>query len=318
MEKPRIFTADRAETECYWDWLTALSPLCLMMVVNYRWTVVWTVLCTALAYLVGMKLWQLARVTSFHPAPALLCGVLVAACLPTQMPIWLWALAGFTGAAVSGVPVLLGRAIKKKRVICPVYLPALAGYLTVRWAFAARFTRTILPAMGVRADVVAGATPLATIGDAAVTPERLRWMFWGYESGSMGSGPAVAILLGFAYLLLRRRVRPIPTAAMALVLAVGLWPWCGSPAFGLLAGGGLLAAVLLGDGALISVGWKGQLFCGVSAGLVAVVCRLGFAVDGAALGVLTACVFTAVGCFFYPAFRRFVRFLRQKFAKTEN
>lgn len=313
----RYFSAEQEELNRSWDWLTALSPLLLMMVVNYRWTAVWTVLFAAIAYLGGMKLWHLIHVTSFHPAPALVCGVLVACCLPTGS-LWLSALAGLVGAAVSGLPVLLGRVIKKKPVACPVYLPALVGYLVVRWAFAARFARTILPAMGVRADAVAGATPLVTMGEAAVTPDRLRWMFWGYESGSMGSGPAVAVLLCCGYLLLRRRVRPIPTAAMLFLVAVTSWIWQGTPAFGVLVGGSLLAAVLLGEGALIPVGWKGQLFSGAVAGIVAVWCRLFYHTDGAAVGVVLSCVLTTAAYFFYPTFRRFVAFLREKFAKYKN
>ncbi len=322
MTKRPIFTAEKEELDRYGDWLTALSPLLMMMVVNYGWTAVWTVLCAAVGYLGGMKLWHLVRVTSFHPVPALVCGVLVACCLPTQSPLWLSALAGLVGAVVSGIPPLMGRVVKRVAFVCPVYLPALVGYLTVRWAFADRFARVILPAMGVRADVVAGATPLVTMGADGVTTERLHWMFWGYESGSMGSGPALALFFGCAYLLLRRRVQPLPMAGMLLVVAGAFqWRW-GTPAFGLLAGGTLLAAMLLGDGVLLRMErrekWIAGTVAGVIAGAVTVFYRMRWAVDGAAVGVLVACLLTTVAFLLYPVFWRLVRYLREKFAKSEN
>lgn len=319
MGQTPMIAMDKQEADRAWDWLTALSPVVMMMVIHYRLSAVWTVLSAAVGCFAGLLLWRLARVMPCRPASALLCGVLVACCLPAQVPAWLCATAGLVGAAVAGIPALFNRFFKKPPLRCPVYLPALTGYLTVRWAFAPHFAGTTLAQAG--ADVVAGATPLAAMG-TAVSDERMQWMFWGFDLSSMGSGPALALFLGCAYLLLHRRVRPLPMAGMLLVVAGAFqWRW-GLPAFGLLAGGTLLAAMLLGDGLLLRTGrkgkWIGGIAAGVLAGTVTVYCRMHWGVDGAAVGVLIACVAVSLLCLVYRGWRLLYGFLKGKFAKSEN
>lgn len=340
-------SADGQDTARAWDWLTALSPVLLMMLVNYRWSALVAVLTASAGYLSVTAMWQWLSLMPLHLAPALLCGVLVACCLPATTPLWLAAVAGVVGGVVIGIPALINRWTKKELLSCPVYFPALSGYLTVRYAFARYFGTFTLPVMWARADTVASATPLATLDNPAAQ-ENVSRLFWGFDAGSMGGGPAPALLLGFAYLLLRRRVRPISTVGMvATVALLSLTLW-GSPLYAVLGGGTLLAALLVGDESFVHVGWKGRLACGVTAGVVTVLCRLWWHMDGAAIGVLAAALLTPVLHVIYHALcryvppvlraiygtlcryvppvaravygylRRFVGFIKQKFAKTEN
>ena len=80
----------------------------------------------------------------------------------------------------------------------------------------------------------------------------------------------------------------------------------------------VMAAVLVGDESFVHVGWKGRLACGVTAGVVTVLCRLWWHTDGSAVGVLAAAVLTPILHGIYHGLCHFVRFLMQKFAKTEN
>ena len=73
-------SADGQDIARGWDWVTALSPLLLMMVVNYRWAAVWAVLTATAGYAAMTVGWQWLRLTPCRVAPALVCGVLVACC----------------------------------------------------------------------------------------------------------------------------------------------------------------------------------------------------------------------------------------------
>ena len=322
MKTHRIFrSADGQNADRAWDWLTALSPMLLMMVVNYRWAAVVAVLTASAGYLAVTAMWQWLSLMPLRLAPALLCGVLVACCLPATMPLWLPAVAGVVGGVVVGIPAAVNRFAKGDVLSCPVYFPALSGYLVVRRAFAAHFVGFALPVMWERTDAVASATPLAALG-TATAQENLDYLFWGFDAGSMGGGPAPALLLGFAYLVLRRRVHPIPVSAMVGAVALlSLLVW-GDPLYAVLGGGTLLAAMLVGDESFVHVGWKGRLVGGATAGVVTVLCRLWWHMDGAAVGLLLAGVLTPVLHLLYhavwPYVIRFVGYLKQKFAKSEN
>ena len=314
-KKDMMYEPDTARA---WDWLTALSPLLLMMVYNYGLPAVWAVLGAATGYLAVSVLWRLVGVPGFHLAPALVCGVLVAACLPATAPAWVAMVAGAVGGCVTGVPYGVDWLAHKPLFSCPIYLPALTGYLAVRWLFAAHLVGATLPAMWTPPDAVAGATPLAAMATGSVDAQRLHWMFWGFDVGSMGSGPVLAILLGGAYLVLRRRANVLSPLAMLAVVALAFQWRFQLPAYGLLAGGTVLAALLLGDGVFAPVGWKGRLTAGLIGGGVTVFCRLRYGADGAAVGVLIACVATTILLFGYRFLRPRLLPLVQKFAKTKN
>lgn len=314
---PVPLSADGQNTARAWDWLTALSPMLLMMLVNYRWSAVLAVLTAAAGYLAVTVLWQWARLMPLHAAPALLCGVLAACCLPANAPTWLAACAGVAGGVVIGIPALINRFAGKDVLSCPVYFPALCGYLAVRYGFASYFTGFSLPVMWARADGVASATPLAALGDPE-GQESLSRLFWGLDAGSMGGGPVPALLLGFAYLLLRRRLHPLPAAGMLGAVALLSWRLWDSPLYALLGGGTLLAAMLVGDESFVHVGWKGRLTRGVAAGVVTVLCRWRWHTDGAAVGVLTAALLTPILHVMYHGLCRLTRFLVRKFVKSEN
>lgn len=306
------------DTARHWDWLTALSPLLLMMVYNYGLPAVWAALGAAVGYLATTVLWRLIGIPGFHLAPALVCGTLVAACLPAVAPMWVALVAGAVGGIVAGIPYGADWLAHKPLLSCPVYLPALTGYLVVRWLFATRLVGATLPAMWTPPDAVAGATPLAAMTAGGVDADRLNWMFWGFDVGSMGSAPVLAILLGGVYLLLRRRVHPLSPLALLAVVAVAFQWRFQLPAYGLLSGGTVLAAVLLGDGVFAHVGWKGHLVAGLIGGGVTVFCRLRYGMDGAAVGVLIACVATTILLFVYRFLRPRLPLLLQKFAKSKN
>ena len=310
-------TASRELRQRTWDWLTALSPVVMMMVVNYRPQSVWAMLAAAGGFFAVNILWYNLRLMPCRLGAALLCGVLVACCVSSTTAVWLTAIAGMVGGMVVVIPSLLERWFPTHSFYCPVYLPAMVGYLTVRYVFSARFAGFSLPVMWEQADVVASATPLAALWGGA-PEESLKHLFWNVDAGSIGGGPAIAVLLGLAYLWLCRRAHPLTVSAMLATVALLSWQIWGQPWYALLAGGTLLAAVLAGDEGITSMGWKGRLTAGVLVGAVTVFCRARWQIDGAALGLVVVGVLMPLLQMVYGKMYRFARTQMEKFAKTEN
>lgn len=299
------------------DWLTALSPLILMMVVNYHWSAVWTVLTATAGYLATTVCWQWLRLLPCRVAPALLCGVLVACCFPSAVPLWLPAAAGVAAAVFAVMPSLINYWSRREMLSCPVYVAPLAGYLLLRLLLPAYFIAFAQPMMWTPVDGVAGATPLASLGHPD-TATALPQLFWGFAAGSMGGGPAPAVLLGGVYLLLRRRLHWIPVVTMSAVVVLLSWCIWDMPLYALLGGGTLLAAVLLGDEGFSRVGWKGHLAAGVLAGVATVLCRLWWGTDGAAVGVLLAALLLPPTHLLYHWLAPYLRVLLGKIKKSEK
>ena len=299
------------------DWLTALSPLVLIMMVNYPWSAVLRVLVAAGGHLAVTFLWRVVKATYFHPVPSLVCGVLMACCLPSTVPLWVALVGGCIGGAIEGALAWCNRTFEWKELACPVYLPPFVGFLTVRWLFAAQWSRFVMPALWMPSDTTAGATPLAAVRAGGVDAINAQRLFWGLEPGSMGHGPILALVLGCAYLLLRRRLRSWAPLTMLAVTAIAAGLRWGQPVYGWLLGGTVLAALLLADGDVTCLGWKGQLVLGFVAGMVTVCC-LSWGADGSAAGVLLACVLVPFLRLLYHKCWAWMPFVKEKFRKSEN
>ena len=274
------------------DWVTALSPLLLMAVVFYGWSPVLLTLTGAAGYLAATLLLEWAGVGTRSVPAALMSGAVMALCLPAATPIWVTALGGIVAAAVAVLPHLYGRFWRNAR---PLLCPPLVGYLAVRLIFAEYTTTFDLPVQWA-ADTVAGATPLATLGEP-MNLETLTRMLLGVRPAALGEGCIPVILLAALYLLLRRRLRLIAPATMLATVALLSWMVWDDPLGGLIFGGTLLAALLLADRTFAPEAYGPQAVAGIVAGGLTVLLRATTATDGTAVGVLAACLLSPL----YPA-----------------
>lgn len=287
---PSLSDPDRERTL---DWLTALLPLLIISVIYYRGQALalqvtavggWLMAALLLAWAVKTP-WTALRV-----APAMLCGLLAAFCLPAGAPWWLAALLGGVAAVADALPALVGRVRPAWRIAQPLVQPVLLAFLLVRIVFPAHFTDYTMPAQFIPVDGVAGATPLAALrgGEAA----DLWQLLFGIHAGAIGETCAAAILLGALYLILRRRVRLIAPACLLATVALLswlLWGAVGYALYALLAGGILLAALLFADKATAPAAPRDQIVVGVVAGVITVfIRRFGGWAEGVAVGVLAA------------------------------
>ncbi|MGM9669386.1 MAG: RnfABCDGE type electron transport complex subunit D [Faecousia sp.] len=207
---------------------------------------------------------------------ALVTGFLLAMTLPATVPYWVAALgAAFAVLIAKGLcgglgknpfnPALAGRALLL--LVFPVYL--------IRYPAAG----TMLP-LGSTADVVSSATPLHAMQMPALPEASLLDLFLGRAGGCIGEVSALALLLGGAYLVIRRVISPrIPLCYVGTVAVLTLifhktdsalsWMLCS-----VLSGGLLLGAIFMAtDYASSPVTSLGQMIYGVGCGVLTVVFR---------------------------------------------
>ena len=197
---------------------------------------------------------------------ALVTGVLLAMTLPHTVPLWLPAVGSVF--AIVFVKALCGGLGQN------IFNPALAARALLLLVFPVSLTRF----EGI--DGVTSATPLHHMVMPALPEESLLDMFLGNCPGSIGELSAIALLLGGAYLVLRKVISPrIPLAYLGTVAVVTLiFHKTDAPIqwmlYSLLSGGVMLGAIFMAtDYATSPVTAKGQIIFGMGCGVLTVVFR---------------------------------------------
>ena len=130
------------------------------------------------------------------------------------------------------------------------------------------------------ADAVTAATPLAAMHQCQLPQESVMDMFLGNVGGCIGETSALLLLIGFAYLLVRKVLTPrIPVAYLLTVAVLAFaFPmgndrltWMASQLFG---GGLMLGALFMATDYVTSPVTKlGQVVFGIGCGMLTIVIR---------------------------------------------
>ncbi len=210
---------------------------------------------------------------------AVVTGMLLAFVCPVSLPWWTIVIGSFFAIVV--VKQLYGG------IGCNFLNPALAGRAILVASYAGAMTTWVTPAeklsvFGSAADVATAATPLALMKEGAFDqlPE-ISDMFLGFIGGSLGETSAVALLVGFLYLLIRKVISwQIPVAYIGTVAVISL---ISAPAgigavdymlYSIFGGGLMLGAIFMAtDYATSPVTKPGQLIFGIGCGLLTVFIR---------------------------------------------
>ena len=130
------------------------------------------------------------------------------------------------------------------------------------------------------ADAVTAATPLANMHQGIMCEESLLDLFLGNVGGCIGETSALALLIGFAYLLIRKVINPrIPVAYIATVAVLAFAFPMGNERFAWMAaqvlGGGLmLGAIFMATDYVTSPVTKlGQVIFGIGCGVLTIAIR---------------------------------------------
>ena len=195
---------------------------------------------------------------------AAVTGLILALNLPAGTPIWQCVVGSLF--AIVLVKCLFGGL--GKNLVNPA--------LTARVFMLVSFGSLATPALPTIVDSVSGATPLAQI-EAGTLPS-LTDLLLGTTGGSIGETCAVALLLGFVYLLIRRVISwhlPVTFVATVFVLSFMREGFDAMTALSLILSGGLLiGAIFMATDYVTSPSTAlGKVVFGIGAGLLTFVIR---------------------------------------------
>lgn len=260
------------------DVIIALVPSLIASVVLFGFrslliTAVCVVSCVAFEY-ISRKIMK--RDTTIGDLSAVVTGMLLAFNLPVSIPLWMCVVGCFFAIVV--VKQFFG-GIGQNFVN-----PAIGGRIVMLVSFASAMTDWTAPLEWFKnggIDAVSTATPLASLEagcDMTALPSLLD-MFLGIRGGCIGETCAVALLLGFVYLLIKKVIKPvIPVCFVGTVAVIMLIAGKGSFEFMLyevLSGGLLLGAIFMAtDYATSPLTTKGKVVFAIGCGIVTAVIRL--------------------------------------------
>ena len=264
------------------DVVIALLPAVAVSVLFYGWSEllvlgVSVASCVLLEYLITKFL--LKGTCTIGDWSAVITGILLALNLPATTPWWVV----FTGAVVAiGVAKMTFGGLGQN-----LFNPALVGRVFLLISFPTYMTDWTKPAGFISTaavDAYTGATPLGAVaenGVQAVAGMDYCSMLFQNIGGSAGEISAIALLLGFAYMLVRGVIKPyITLSILGTVAAFSAIFWAidptqyTDPLFNLLTGGVLLGSIFMATDYVTSPmsNWGGVIF-GVGIGIITMLIR---------------------------------------------
>lgn len=247
----------------------------------------------------------LKKPVSITDGSAIVTGVLLAFNLPSNLPVLIVIIGSFISIAVAKMTFGgLGN---------NPFNPALVGRVFMLISFPVQMTSWPVPAGFATGytDATTGATPLAIIKEGLKNGEPLSQlmdkiptpaqMFMGDMGGSMGEVAAIALLIGFVYLLYKKVITwhvPVSVVGSIAIFTAILWlvnpEQNANPMFHILAGGVLLGAIFMATDYVTSpMVPKSMIIYGCGIGIITVIIRVfGAYPEGVSFAILimNACV----------------------------
>lgn len=275
------------------DVILALIPALIWSVYVFGWRALTLTAVSAAACVVFEFLYR--RLThkpdSIGDLSAVVTGILLAFCLPVNIPLWMPVVGAFFAIVI--VKQLYGGIGKN------VVNPALAARVFLFLSFSGEMTGFTAPhTHGV--DAVASATPLASLQKGILPETELFDLFLGEMPGCIGEVSVTLLVLGGIYLLCRKVIAwHIPVAYIATVaLITYLFPTGGIDGFTfmqyeLCSGGLILGAFFMATDYVTSpVTSRGRIIYGIGCGLITVFIRYFGYPEGVSFAILIMNLFT--------------------------
>ena len=272
------------------DVLIALAPSMLVAVYFYglsaiKLLLVGVIACMGVEFLIQKYLMR-TKVTVTDLSAAV-TGVLLALNLPPTAPWWVIVIGAVVAIGVAKMTFGgLGHNIFNPALVGRVFLLISVPVIMTDWTVPASWFRP-----GV--DAVTGATPLALVKEGlaqGMTVDQILsanpdltygQMLFARAGGSAGEASALAIILGFIYLLARKVVKPhIPLAILCTIFVFSGIFWLidpqqyTDPVFNILTGGVLLGSFFMAtDYATSPMGKTAMVIYGIGIGLITMIIR---------------------------------------------
>ena len=284
---PHVHGGDSIEKNMY-GVLIALVPTFIFSIVFFGLGAILVTLTSVAACLVFeyvIQKYLMKQRPTIWDGSAIITGVLLAFNLPSSLPLWIVVIGALVAIGIGKMSFGgLGNNI---------FNPALVGRVFLLISFPVQMTTWPVPNGFATADAVTGATPLALVKEAVKNGQAVGDtlssvgittgnLILGNIGGSLGEVAAIGLLLGFAYMLIRKIISwHIPVAIFATVIVFsGILNLAdpaqfAGPVFHLFTGGLMLGAIFMATDYVTSpMTHKGMLIYGVGIGLLTVIIRV--------------------------------------------
>jgi electron transport complex protein RnfD len=240
--------------------------------------------CILFEYLIQRFIFK--KPVSITDGSALVTGLLLAFNLPSNIPVFVIVLGSFVSIGIAKMTFGgLGN---------NPFNPALVGRVFMLISFPVQMTSWPIPA-GIKTgytDAITGATPLAVLKEGIKNGESLSQlmekvpttiqMLIGKMGGSIGEVAALALLIGFGYMLYKKIITwhiPVSVIGSVAIFTTILWlinpETNASPVFHLLTGGLLLGAIFMATDYVTSpMNKKAMIIYGCGIGILTVIIRV--------------------------------------------
>ncbi|MBS7198098.1 MAG: RnfABCDGE type electron transport complex subunit D [Bacteroidales bacterium] len=284
---PHVHGGDSIEKNMY-GVLIALVPTFIFSIAFFGLGAILVTLTSVVACLVFeyvIQKYLMKQRPTIWDGSAIITGVLLAFNLPSSLPLWIVVIGALVAIGIGKMSFGgLGNNI---------FNPALVGRVFLLISFPVQMTTWPVPNGFATADAVTGATPLALVKEAVKNGQAVGDalssagfstgnLILGNMGGSLGEVAAIGLLLGFAYMLIRKIISwHIPVAIFATVIVFsGILNLAdpaqfAGPVFHLFTGGLMLGAIFMATDYVTSpMTHKGMLIYGVGIGLLTVIIRV--------------------------------------------
>ena len=279
---PHVRSKDTT-SDIMFDVIIALVPATLFGIYHFGKSAAFLVVACILSCVAFEALyqWGMKKKITISDCSAIVTGLLLALNLPPTLPIWM-AVVG-SAFAIIVVKQLFGGLGQN------FMNPALAARCFLLLTFGRYMTTFVL-------DGMSAATPLARLKMGL--PVNLKDMFWGYTAGTIGETSVIALLIGAAYLLIKKIISPkIPvfyigtfTICMVIYAVVKDMDVLDFTLAHLCGGGLMLGAWYMATDYVTSpITSKGKIIYGIILGLLTFVLRTyGSAAEGVSYAIIFA------------------------------
>ena len=237
---------------------------------------------TVAACVVFEYLWNkaLKKEQTVGDLSAVVTGMLLAFNMPSTLPYWM----AIVGAAFA---ILLVKQLFGG-IGYNFVNPAITARIILATSFAGAMTNFVHPTQSI--DAIAAATPLAANAAGAFAEGGAPYMqmFLGTTGGVLGETSALALLIGFVYLLIKKVISPaIPVTYVATVAVLAV-VFGQDPLVHILGGGLLLGAIFMATDYVTSpYTLKGKIVFGIGLGLITMMIRVfGTMTEGVSYAIL--------------------------------
>lgn len=283
---PHIHQKGASTSKVMLDVVIAMLPAAVAGIIIFGIQALWVILtCVASAvlaeFLFNLCIHKKQTVGDFS---AVVTGLLLALNLRADIPLWQCVIGSVFAIVV--VKCFFGGIGKN------IVNPAIAARVFMLLTFASTVAGGANP---IKPEIEASATPLVTLNQGAEAAASIKVLdlFIGNHSGAIGETCAIALLIGFAYLVARKVIKWYVPASFAATVFVCYFLFGGFNAtFALqhvLAGGLLLGAIFMAtDYVTTPITGKGRVVFCIGAGLLTFAIRqFGGYPEGVSIAILT-------------------------------